>query len=66
MEGMCQRIISIEDLLRSLKPGKIHVNGVIYPGVKIFIGTLIKPLNDSHQYVSFYAQGGEIKFSSLG
>lgn len=65
MEEIRQRIISIEELLHSLKPGKICVNGVIYPGVKIFIGTLVKPLNDSHQYISFYAQGGEIKFTSL-
>jgi len=65
VEEMCQRIINIENLLHSLKPGKICVYGVIYPGVKIFIGTLIKPLNDSLQYISLYAQDGEIKFSSL-
>lgn len=65
VEEMWQRIISIENLLHSLKPGKICVYGIVYPGVKISIGTLIKPLNDSLQYISFYAQGGEIKFTSL-
>jgi uncharacterized protein (DUF342 family) len=65
VEEMGQRIINIENLIHSLKPGKICVYGVIYPGVKIFIGTLIKPLNDSLQYISFYAQEGEIKFTSL-
>jgi uncharacterized protein (DUF342 family) len=65
VEEMWQRIISIENLLHSLKPGKICVYGIIYPGVKISIGTSIKPLNDSLQYISFYAQGGEIKFTSL-
>lgn len=65
VEEMSQRIVSIENLLHSLKPGKICVYGIIYPGVKISIGTSIKPLNDSLQYISFYAQGGEIKFTSL-
>ncbi|GMB02207.1 FapA family protein [Pelosinus sp. IPA-1] len=65
LDEMRQRIAHIEDLLKSLKPGKIHVNGVIYPGVKLFMGPLTKPLNDPLKYVSLYVHDGEIKFTSL-
>ncbi len=65
MEEMQQRISKIEEILNSLKPGRIRVYGVIYPGVKLAIGSLVKTLNDSLQYISFYAQKGEIKFTSL-
>lgn len=65
LEEMRQRIIVIEELLSSLKPGRIRVHGIIYPGVRVFIGTSTKILNDPVQYSSLHAHGGEIQFSSL-
>lgn len=64
-EEIRQRRIDIEALIYSLKPGKIHVVGVLYPGVKVSIGPLVKIINDSLQYLSLYAHEGEIKFSSF-
>lgn len=65
MEGMRQRITSIEMILCSLKTGRIRVSGSIYPGTKMAIGSSVKTLKDTLQYVSLYVQEGEIKFGSL-
>lgn len=65
LEELQQRKTNIENLVCSLKPGRIRVSHTIYPGVKMFIGSLKKIINDQYQYVSFYVQGSDIKFSSL-
>ena len=60
-----QRIANIENLLRSLKPGRIRVSDFIYPGTKMSIGPSAKVLKDALKYVLLYNHQGEIKFSSL-
>jgi len=65
IEEMRQRISDIETLLRGLKPGKIRVSNVIYPGSKIYIGALTKIPIEPLKYVSFYVRDGEIKVSSF-
>ena len=65
LEEMRQRVTNIEELLNALKPGRIRISGLIYPGAKVSIGSLTKVLNQPLQFISFYALGGEIKFSSL-
>lgn len=60
-----QRIANIENLLRSLKPGRIRVSDFIYPGTKMSIGPSAKVLKDALKYVLLYNYQGEIKFSSL-
>ncbi len=65
LEEMRQRAAGIEELLNTLKPGRIRISGFIYPGTKVALGSLTKVLSQPLQFISFYAQGGEIKFSSL-
>ncbi|MBU2700009.1 protein of unknown function (DUF342 family) [Sporomusaceae bacterium BoRhaA] len=65
IEETRQRIMNIESIIYSLKPGRIRVSGSIYPGTKISIGSSVKNIQDVLQYVSLYVQQGEIKFSSL-
>ena len=65
MEGMRQRIANIEMIVSSLKPGRIRASGTIYPGTKMAIGSAIKTLKDTLQFVSLYVQAGEITFGSL-
>ncbi|WP_199884057.1 DUF342 domain-containing protein [Anaerosinus massiliensis] len=60
-----QRIVDIEGLLNSKKPGRVRIAESIYPGTRIAIGTVNKVLKDEMKYVSFYAQAGEIKFNTL-
>ncbi|TCL38574.1 hypothetical protein EV210_10346 [Anaerospora hongkongensis] len=65
MESMRQRITNIEMVLGSLKPGRIKASGTIYPGTKMAIGSAVKTLKDTLQFVSLYVQAGEITFGSL-
>lgn len=65
LEELRQRAASIEELLSAGKPGRIRVRDFIYPGAKIAIGALTKAINEPLQFISFYALGGEIKFTSL-
>lgn len=65
MESMRQRITNIEMVLSSLKPGRIKASGTIYPGTKMAIGSAVKTLKDTLQFVSLYVQAGEITFGSL-
>jgi len=62
---MRQRTTEIESLLNTLKPGRIRVSKSIYPGSKVYIGSLTKIFLEPLQYVSFYALDGEIKVSSF-
>ncbi len=65
LEEMKQRAANIENLLVSLKPGRIRVCNYIYPRTRISIGALTKNINEPLQFISFYALGREIKFASL-
>ncbi|MEN6413164.1 MAG: FapA family protein [Veillonellales bacterium] len=61
VEAKHNRITDIELLLDEMRHGRIRVAENIYPGVKIMIGTLIKPIREPLKYVSFFAEEGEIK-----
>jgi len=65
IEEIRQRIMNIETITYSLKPGRIRVSGFLYSGTKMSIGSSVKVIQDALQYVSLYVQEGEIKFSSL-
>ncbi|HWR38984.1 MAG TPA: FapA family protein [Patescibacteria group bacterium] len=65
IEQMRQRIVHLEERMASLQPGRIRVNATLYPGVRVSVGSLTRNLNDQHQFVSLYAQDGDIKFASL-
>ncbi len=60
-----ERILDLEKLLKELKPGRIRISNTVFPGVIISVGLLSKTMHDALQYISFYAQEGEIRFSSF-
>lgn len=60
-ETMRKRIAAIEEELDGLRNGHIKVSDTLFPGVKVVIGTLLKPISEIHKFISLYAEGGEIK-----
>lgn len=58
------RIAFIENEFESLTNGHIKCSGSLYPGVKLVINNIIYPIRDVFEYSSFYAENGEVKFSS--
>ena len=62
VESMRKKMIELETAYEELKGGQIKVSDYVYPGVKIVIGSLVKPISEEFRFVVFYADGGEIKF----
>ncbi|EAX48638.1 protein of unknown function DUF342 [Thermosinus carboxydivorans Nor1] len=61
VETMRNRINEIEFAFEEMRHGKIRVRDTVYPGVKIIIGSLVKPIRETLSFVTFYAEDGEIK-----
>jgi len=64
LENMRKRIAEIDLIFEEARFGKIRVSDTVYPGVKIVIGTLVKPIREPLKFVSFYSEEGEIKIGS--
>lgn len=62
VETMRKRLCELESAYEELKGGQIRISDYIYPGVKITIGALVKPIQEELRFVTFYAEAGEIKF----
>lgn len=60
IETMRNRLAEIEISFEKMKSGYIRVSEVIYPGVVLVIGTLVKPINDIVKFANFFVEGGEI------
>jgi uncharacterized protein (DUF342 family) len=65
VEAMRRRITEIELLFEEMRYGRIRVAEMVYPGVKIVIGTLVKPIRETLKFASFYAEEGEIKIGAF-
>lgn len=65
VETMRKRVIEIELLFEEMRYGRIRVSEMVYPGVKIVIGTLVKPIRETLKFASFYAEDGEIRIGSF-
>jgi uncharacterized protein (DUF342 family) len=61
VETMRTRMAVIESEFEEMRAGRIKASDVIYPGVKVVVGTLVKPIRDILKFVSLYAEDGEIK-----
>ena len=61
VETMRKRLGELETAYEELKGGQIRISDFVYPGVKIVIGSLIKPVQEVTRYVTYYADEGEIK-----
>lgn len=65
VDTMRKRITEIDVIFEEVRYGRIKVSDIVYPGVKIVIGTLVKPIREPLKFVSFYAEDGEIKIGSF-
>lgn len=64
-ETIRKRIVTIEGEFAEMREGRIRVSDAIYPGVKVVVGTLIKPISEILKFSSLYAENGEIKIGSF-
>ncbi|AIF52097.1 DUF342 domain-containing protein [Pelosinus sp. UFO1] len=64
-ETMRTRMKVIEGEFEEMRAGRIKVAEAIYPGVKVVVGTLVKPIRDTLKFVSLYAEDGEIKVGNF-
>ena len=65
VDTMRKRMCELETAYEELKGGQIKVSDFVYPGVKIVVGPLIKPIQEEVRFVTFYSDAGEIKFRSF-
>lgn len=65
IESMKNRIMEIELAFEEMQAGTIKVSDAIYPGVKVVIGTIVKPIREKLSFVSLYAEEGEVKIGPL-
>lgn len=61
LETMRNRIIEIELAFEEMKSGRIKIADTVYPGIKIAIGSLVKPVREISRFITYYADEGEIK-----
>lgn len=65
VETMRTRMVVIEGEFEEMRTGRIKVADIMYPGVKVVIGTLVKPIRDILKFSSLYAEDGEIKIGTF-
>jgi len=65
LENMRNRITAIELAFEEMRYGRIKIADTVYPGVKIVVGTQVKPIRELLKYVSFYVEDGEIKIGTF-
>lgn len=61
VENTRNRILEIELAFEEMKHGRIKIADTVYPGIKIVIGSLVKPVREITRFVTYYAEEGEIK-----
>ncbi|MDU2066539.1 MAG: FapA family protein [Sporomusaceae bacterium] len=59
-----KRLTEIEAMFDDMRYGKIKIADTVYPGVKVVVGTLVKPIRENMKFVSFYEDDGEIVVGS--
>lgn len=62
VDAMKKRMAVLETAFDELRGGQIKISDYVYPGVKIVVGALVKPVQQEHRFVVFFAEAGEIKF----
>lgn len=65
IEQLKSEISYLESYIEEISNGKIKVEGLVYPGTKVTIGSNSMYIKDQIQYVTFYRYGGEIKIGSF-
>lgn len=65
VENMRTRMKEIEAAFEEMRLGRIRVAEALYPGVKVVIGTIVKPIRETLKFVSLYAEDGEVKIGTF-
>lgn len=65
VDSLQKKMAELEIAYDELRDGQIKISDYVFPGVKIVIGPLVKPLQEEYRFVVFYADAGEIKFRPL-
>jgi len=60
-ETIRNRIAEIELAFEEMRYGKIKIVDVVYPGVKIVVGSHVKPIREVMRFVTFYAEDDDVK-----
>lgn len=63
--AMNDRIAEIDVMLDEMRYGKIKISEVVYPGVKIVVGTLVKPIREVMKFAAFFQEDGDIKVGTF-
>lgn len=61
VEAMRKRVVEIEAAFEEMRYGKIKIAELAYPGVKVTIGSVVKPIREVVRFATFYAEEGDIK-----
>ena len=61
VETARKRLCELESALEELRGGQVRISDYVYPGVKIVIGSLVKPVQETARYITYYADAGDIK-----
>ena len=64
METMRKRIAEIEKVFEEMFHGRVAVADTIYPGARVIIGSIVKPIREITRFTNFYAEEGEIRMGS--
>ena len=56
-----EKLAVIETAFEDMKLGKIRVSNVMYPGVKLIIGSVMKSIQSKVEHATFYEEEGDIK-----
>jgi uncharacterized protein (DUF342 family) len=62
---MKERAAAIAVMLDEMRYGRIKISEEVFPGVKIVVGTIVKPIRESMKFVAFFEENGEVKVGSF-
>ena len=55
-----KRILELEDLLGDMKHGRVRVDDVLYPGVRLSINSIVKSIQEEYHHCTMLLEDGQI------
>ena len=55
-----KRILEIEDLLGDMKHGRVRVDDILYPGVRLSINSIVKSIQEEYHHCTMLLEDGQI------
>lgn len=65
IEELQEEFISLSAMLQDYKEGAIKVSGIMYPGSKVVMGSLVKHVREDIKYAKIYIQDKDIKIDAF-